>query len=233
MLSRTWTIPRRSLAPRILVAIFLTFLLASDAIAQNFRINAETGASLPIGSFADTYGLGPVARLGAEVFVIDRLSAIASAGYIRWPILSSAGNDLLRAASLPGTLEIDGGLRNIPIEFGLRYYSFGPDFDWYFGILTAWYQMRGTADLRFTPTSGPVVTTSVAEDWSSGGYELRLGASMPLDADWRVHAVVAYVEIADWDHELVPPTLGGPSNPEIPSVRSITFTLGFSYGSPF
>jgi hypothetical protein len=45
--------------------------------------------------------------------------------------------------------------------------------------------------------------------------------------------VLAYVSIADWEHEIIPRSQGHSGLQRVPTLRSIGLTFGFSYGSAF
>lgn len=208
--------------------LIIMLSIAAPLKGQTWSLHLSTGATVPLGVFADTYSAGPTARLGVEYRFIGNLSAMFSAGYSRWPIRSAAGKEILATARIAGTLDVNGRVENVPLEFGLRYILPAEPFEWFLGMTSSFNAMSGTAALSYRPAPGaPPVEATVEEGWNSTGFEFRGGVRYPVSPAVSFEAVAAYVNIFDLDHQIIPISSGVPGRAEVPpQIRTVSLLVG-------
>jgi len=215
----------------ITLFLVVVFLCTPSLLrAQRFGASAGAGMSFPIQEFADRYSSGPAGQLSGEYRIMGSISLVVSTGYTEWVIKEGAGNQLLSDAGLPGTLAIEGRIRNVPVSIGFRYYSLGSFGHTFLGLTTGTNLMKGTADAVYDLQDGsPVTSLSAQESWSSTGYAIEAGTSFSLDDSWSVLVILSYASILDLKHEIIPRSQGIPVKATPPQARTIGATIGIQY----
>ncbi len=210
--------------------LVMMVLLPSAASAQKFGFSAGAGVSFPMQEFADHYSAGLTSRVTGEYMIMGSISITLSTGYSVWPIKEGIGEQLLKDAGLPGSLSLDGQIRNVPVYVGVRYYSLGSYGHSFLGLSTGTNIMKGTADAVYDFQNGTTPVSLSAQDaWSSTGFMIEAGSSFSLSDSWSILLDISYGSILDLRHEIIPRSQGIPVTASPPQTRTIGVMLGIQY----
>jgi len=125
---------------------FAAVALAGSLMAQENRASVGLEVALPMGDWADFYGIGIGGTLGYEIPVSDNIGLMANLGYITFTgktFESSAGGVTVSVET-----EAQG---YIPVQVGGKYYFSGSQEGAYLGLLTGLH-MASVKTLELTST---------------------------------------------------------------------------------
>lgn len=114
---------------------FAAVAFAGSLMAQENRASVGLEVALPMGDWADFYGIGIGGTLGYEIPVSDNLGLMANLGYISFMGKEITSSVTVNGVTVSSTVKTDAqGF--IPIQVGAKYYFSGSQEGAYLGLLT-------------------------------------------------------------------------------------------------
>jgi len=211
-------------------ATLVALALPAASTAEDFRVGASAGASLPISDFGKLFNNGFGAHALFAYEVNPGIFFTASAGYSRWEADNQAINDaVVPVIGLPVEFTLDAPLRAIPLMIGIRYSPLPKGIQPYLALEAGLHLL--SLELSGTVTTGPNVTPlpSQSDSWSAFALAAGLGVAVPFAKQWALEISATYSSVEQAKIQLFDTGDPGGTDISAQALRSYLFGAGVSY----